>query len=142
MNLRPVLYAEDEENDAFFLQRAFTTAGISHPVVVVADGQEAIEYCEGSGAYTDRVKNPLPSLVLLDLNLPLRSGIDVLAQVRHAPGFEKIPVIIFSSSLQPSDIEIAYGKGANAYLVKPSRPEDLIGLARGMRKFWLDRPAG
>jgi len=139
MNPRPILYAEDEENDAFFFQRAFKAAEIANPVVVVSDGQEAIDYFEGNGAFANREKHPLPALVVLDLNLPLRSGTEVLSRIRQEPAFAEIPVIIFSSSLQPSDIDVAYAKGANAYLVKPSRPDELTSLARGIHKLWLSR---
>jgi len=137
MSLQPILYAEDEENDAFFLRRAFTAAEIPNPLVVVPDGQEAIHYCGGLGAGASG--NPPPCLILLDLNMPIKSGIDVLEWIRQASPIANVPVIILSSSLQPYDIQVAYSRGANAYLVKPSVPDELIAMARSIKDFWLDR---
>ena len=137
MNPRPVLYAEDEENDAYFLQRAFKTVGIVHPLVIVNDGQEAINYCRGDGDYTNAGEHPSPCLILLDLNMPKRSGINVLDWIRKESSMATVPVIILTSSLQESDIELAYCHGANAYLVKPYKPDELIGMSRSIKDFWL-----
>ncbi len=70
MSSKYVLYAEDDENDAFFLKRGFKRAGITDVLIVVPDGQETIDYCSGTGRFSNRVENPHPSLVLLDLNMP------------------------------------------------------------------------
>jgi len=137
MNLKPVLYAEDEEHDVFFLQRAFTQAGISHPLVLAADGQEAIDYCAGNGPYVDREKHPLPCLLLLDLNMPKKSGLEVLKWLRSEPAISTLPAIVLTSSLQDADIHRAYLQGANAYLVKPSNPEELVTMAKTLKDFWL-----
>lgn len=137
MHLQPILYAEDEENDAFFLKRAFKQAGISHPLIVVSDGQDAIDYCAGSGRYVNRAEHPLPCLLLLDLNMPRKSGIEVLEWIRKEPSVRTLPVIVLTSSLQDSDIHRAYTHGANAYLAKPSQPEGLIAVAQTIKDFWL-----
>ena len=137
MNLRPVLYAEDEEDDVFLMKRAFTRTGIANPLAIVRDGQEAIDYFTGVGHYANRAEHPLPSLMLLDLNLPLKSGLEVLKWVRSEPAVCTVPVIVLTSSLQDADIHRAYLQGANAYLVKPSRPEELIAMIQNIRDFWL-----
>ena len=139
MNLRPILYAEDDENDAYFLQRAFRLAGISHPLVIVSNGQEVIDYCSGEGRFTQRDEHPLPFLVLLDLNMPRKSGIEVLKWIREKPSFRTLPVIVLTSSLQDNDIEQAYLAGANAYLAKPSQPEELNNTAESIKSFWFDQ---
>ena len=137
MNFSPILYAEDDENDAYFLNRAFKAAGVEHPLVIVTDGQEAIDYCVGRGAYADRADYPLPYLALLDLNMPRKSGLDVLQWIRQESPLATLPVIILTSSLQDSDIDRAYRHGANAYLGKPSQPDDLIPLTKAIKDFWL-----
>jgi two-component system response regulator len=139
VNSRPVLYAEDEENDAFFLGRAFKAAGIAHPLVVVPDGREAIDYCLGRGAYAGRPDHVLPCLVLLDLNLPGKSGIEVLEAIRKESAIPLVPVVVLTSSLQDSDIHLAYSRGANAYLGKPSQPDELFGIVQSLNEFWLKR---
>jgi CheY-like chemotaxis protein len=135
---RPILYAEDEENDAFFLRRAFEKATVSHPLVVVSDGQEAIDYFSGGGRYVNRSEHPLPCLLLLDLNMPRKTGLEVLQWIRREPPIRTLPVIVLTSSLQDSDIHRAYIHGANAYLAKPSQPDDLVAVAHTVRDFWLN----
>ena len=137
MSDRPILYAEDDENDAYFLERAFRRAGIPHPLVVLPNGQEVIDYCSGEGRYARRNEHPLPCLVLLDLNMPKKSGIEVLQWIREKPSFRTLPVLVLTSSLQESDIERAYLAGANAYLAKPSQPDELTVMAEAIKSFWL-----
>jgi len=139
VNLKPILYAEDEENDAFFLKRAFAQAGITHPLVVVSDGQQVMDYCSGSGPFGNRLEYPLPCLMLLDLNMPRKTGMEVLKWIREEPAVRTLPVIVLSSSLQDSDIHRAYVVGANAYLTKPSQPEELIVMAKAIQDFWLNQ---
>lgn len=139
MITRPILYAEDDENDGFFLQRAFRQVGISNPVVVAPNGQDAIDYCSGGGRYASRSEHPLPCLMLLDLHMPKKSGMEVLSWVRADPYVRPLPIIILTSSLQDIDIERAYLAGANAYLVKPSQPEELNRMARTIKDFWLEQ---
>jgi CheY-like chemotaxis protein len=136
---KPVLYAEDEANDAFFLQRAFTRVGVEQKLIVVPDGQEAINYLSGDGAYSNRDEHPMPCLLLLDLNMPKKSGLDVLKWVRNDPRISTLPVIVLTSSLHDADIHRAYIQGANAYLVKPSDPGELADIVKTINDFWLTR---
>ena len=137
MNSSPILYAEDEENDAYFLQRAFKTVGILNPLTIVNDGQEVIKYCLGEGDYANAEEHPSPCLIILDLNMPKRSGINVLDWIRKDSQIPTTPVLILTSSLQDSDIDLAYGHGANAYLVKPYKPDELVAMSRAIKDFWL-----
>ena len=137
MNTRPILYAEDEENDAFFMKRAFDRVGITQPLVVVKNGQEVIDYCSGTGGFSNRETFPLPALLLLDLNMPQKSGLDALKWIRTQPTTSTLPVIVVTSSIQDADIHRAYLQGANAYLVKPSRPDDLVTMVKAIKDFWL-----
>ncbi len=139
--LRPVLYAEDEDNDAFLMQRAFSKARVSNPLQIVVDGAAAIRYLSGAGEFSDRQRYPAPCLVLLDLNLPRQSGLEVLQWVRAQPGLSTLPVVILTSSNQDSDIGSAYALGANGYLVKPPSSERLIELVTGLRDVCLVRDA-
>lgn len=81
-NTAPILYADDDENDVFFLKRAFADAGITNVIEAVADGQQAIDYLAGQGRYSDRARYPLPCLVMLDIQLPRKSGMEVLRWLR------------------------------------------------------------
>jgi CheY-like chemotaxis protein len=137
MNLRPLLYAEDEEDDVYLMTRAFEKVGVPNPLAVVRDGQEVVNYLTGKGKYSNREEFPMPCLLLLDLNLPQRSGLEVLKWIRAEPSISTLPVIVLTSSLQDADIHRAYLQGANAYLVKPTHPDELIALVKNIRNFWL-----
>ena len=106
-------------------------------LIVVPDGEEAVNYCSGVGAYSNRNEYPLPCLLLLDLNMPRKSGLEVLKWVRSEPSISTLPVIVLTSSLHDADIHRAYVQGANAYLVKPTNPGELLVLVKTIKDFWL-----
>jgi CheY-like chemotaxis protein len=126
-----ILYAEDDENDAFLIQRAFKQAEIPNRLVIVSDGNAAVQYLSGQGKYASREEYSLPGLVLLDLNMPGKSGLEVLKWIRSQPGISTLPVLVLTSSNQESDIHRAYLQGANGYLVKPNQPDEMLVMARG-----------
>jgi CheY-like chemotaxis protein len=132
-----ILLAEDDENDVFFLRESFKRAGIENPLEVVKNGQEAIDYLSGKGRYADRSLYPLPCLIILDLQMPRRTGMEVLEWLREQSELRCLPVIIHSGSAQESDVDILYQKGANAFVVKPASMEDRIELANHIKGFWL-----
>jgi DNA-binding response OmpR family regulator len=138
MTHHTVLLVEDDENDVFFMQRAFREAGISTPLNVVNDGREAIDYLSGSGKYSDRKQWPLPCLMLLDLKLPYVLGLDVLKWLRSHAGFKAVVVIVLTSSKQDRDIELAYALGANSYLVKPPDVQHLVAMVKRIKEYWME----
>lgn len=132
-----ILQVEDEEADIFLLQRVFSKAGITSPVQAVTDGQLAMDYLSGASPYADRIKHPLPCLVLLDLKLPKVSGLEVLAWIRQQTRLQGLVVVVFSSSSQPTDVERAYQLGANSYIQKPSGMEQTLEVAQLLKGWWL-----
>ncbi len=132
-----ILLVEDNEDDAFFMQRALRQAGIEHQLQIAGDGQQALDYLGATGKYSDRSAYPLPSIVFLDIKLPYKSGLEVLAWIRQQPDFEKLIVIILTSSSEPVDLKRAYQLGANSFVVKPPTPEQLIELAAAFKLWWL-----
>lgn len=118
-----VLYAEDDENDAFFMQRAFNRLGRRDELRIVNSGKQAIEYLKKNAA-GDRA----PGLVILDIKMPEASGLEVLAWLRSQPAFSALPVVMFTSSVQEQDVAVSRSAGANAYLVKPANAENLVPL--------------
>jgi Response regulators consisting of a CheY-like receiver domain and a winged-helix DNA-binding domain len=135
--LDPILVVEDEPDAVTLLRHAFAKTGIGNPVQTIHSGDEAIAYLNGEGPYRDRLAYPLPRFVLLDLKLPRCSGHEVLEWIRARPGFRSLPVIVFTSSKERSDVSRAYSAGANSYLVKPSSLSGLIELAAAFRDYWL-----
>lgn len=136
-SLFPILLVEDDENDVFFFQRAVAKAGITHPLHIVRDGQDAIHYLGGTGEYTDRTLHPTPRLIVLDLNLPVKHGLQVLQWLRGQPETHNVIVIVLTSSMDVLDMHEAYAFGANAYVVKPADPNELATLVTAIRQFWL-----
>ena len=134
---KTVLHVEDDPNDVLLIGRAFRKAGILVNVQVVNDGDQAVDYLSGSNAYAQREQFPLPSMVLLDLKLPRKSGIEVLQWIRSKPGLRRIPIVMLTSSRQPIDINRAYDLGVNAYLVKPVSFDMLVEMLRTLDSFWL-----
>lgn len=137
-----VLYVEDEESDAMFMQRAFDGKGLAGKLQVVGDGRAAIEYLSGAGKYGDRGKYPLPTLVLLDLNLPQVGGFEVLRWVRNNPDYARLPVVIFSSSTREDDRLTAKELGADEFVAKPSSGMEFGRVVEGLQGKWLGRRSG
>jgi len=134
---RPILVVEDDANDFFFLKRAFGIAQIQNQFCHVENGQQAIDYLRGVSPFSDRTAYPLPSLILLDLKLPIKHGFEVLTWIKQQPLLRGIIVVIFTSSNEESDVAKAYEMGANAFLVKPTSAEKLTEIARAIEVFWL-----
>ena len=130
-----ILLVDDSENDLILLRTAFSKAEYAMPLQEVHNGEEAISYLKGDGPYADRNRFPMPSMVLLDLNMPMKSGFDVLCWVRGHAELKRPPVIILTASMRAEDVERAYDLGANAFLVKPSRLEDLVAMIRCLRDW-------
>lgn len=132
-----ILLVEDNEDDVFLMKRALKSAGVSNPLAVVADGQQAVDYLSGHGPYSDRALHPLPNVVFLDLKLPIRNGLDVLAWIRNTPHLDNLVVLVLTSSKEPSDLKQAYSLGANSYMVKPPTADLLLELAKAFKGYWL-----
>ncbi len=131
-----VLAAEDDPNDSL-LRRAFTRAGVAAPLHFVRDGREAIDYLLGVPPFDNRAVYPLPRLVLLDLNMPRLSGLEVLAWLRREPSLVSLPVVILTSSWEVEDMRCANLLGATAYHVKPQDPDQLVSLVQFFAACWL-----
>ncbi len=132
-----ILLVEDDPDDVFFLQEAFKKADMAGALRVARDGEEAVAYLLGQGAFSDRLLHPPPALVLLDLKLPRKSGLEVLEWRRGQPGMALIPVIVLTSSVSEADVRGAYELGANAYLVKPIESGAQVEMVETIRRFWL-----
>jgi CheY-like chemotaxis protein len=129
--------AEDDENDVFFVERAFKQAQIANPLHRVQDGEEAMAYLRGDGQYADRDKFPIPYLLLLDLKMPRKNGFEVLAWLKQQPGLKRLPVVVLTSSKEDPDVNRAYELGANTYLVKPVKFEGLVDMMKTLNLYWL-----
>jgi CheY-like chemotaxis protein len=132
-----MLQVEDDENDRLLLKIAQETAKLLMNLITVEDGEQAIAYLKGEGAYSNRTRSPLPSLVLLDLKLPRKGGFEVLEWIRGQQSLKDLPVIVMSSSAQECDRLRALRSGANAYLVKPILLASLVEMIERIYFQWL-----
>jgi CheY-like chemotaxis protein len=135
--MKTILVAEDDADDVFLLRRALTRAGIQAQLQIVADGEQAMSYLRGEHDYDDRQRFPFPSLTLLDIKMPRMTGLEVLRAIRDDPSLKRLPVIIFSSSHQPRDIDQAFDLHANSYLVKTGDLGFLEHLLHKVEEYWL-----
>jgi CheY-like chemotaxis protein len=133
-----ILYVEDDENDSLLLRDAFKKAGVGHTLHVVGDGLEAISYLTGAGPGGNGAENGIPCLVLLDLHLPVVSGLEVLEWIRAQPPLTTLPVIMFSSAASPREIARAYRLRANSFIIKPPDLSKLLEFARLLKSWWLE----
>jgi len=131
-----ILLVDDSQDDIFLMRTAFKKAEFNSPLQEVHNGEEAIAYLKGEGAYRDRNHYPLPSVMLLDLNLPMLNGFAVLGWARTRPAFKRLSIIILTASARTEDVERAFDLGASSYLVKPSSLNALVALIRCLRD-WL-----
>ena len=132
-----ILLVEDNPTDVLLIQRAFEHAKLANLVRVVSDGDRAIEYLTGQGAYADREQHPLPILILLDNKLPRRSGLEVLAWLRAQEMLKRIPVVMLTSSPRERDVNQAYDSGVNSYLVKPVEFDALLQMLKTVNLYWV-----
>lgn len=128
-----ILLVDDNEDDTYLFQRAWEAAAISNPLAVVADGDQAIGYLNGSEPYSDRTLHGFPLIVLLDLNMPRKNGFEFLEWVRQQAALRFLTVEVVTSSMRPQDVEQALELGANSFFVKPGKMDDLV---RMLRVWW------
>lgn len=135
MELKTILYAEDNPKDVELTLEALADHNLANKVIVVRDGVEALEYLRYEGKYKER-KPGNPAVVLLDIKMPRMDGIEVLENIRNDAKLKMIPVVMLSSSCEEHDLYNSYELGANAYVVKPVNFKDFIEAAKYLGIFW------
>ena len=137
-----ILLVDDNPHDVVLLRLAFRRVGIIDPIKLVKNGVEALRYLRGEGPYADRHLYPQPTLMLLDLKMPLGSGFDVLRWVRQQPAFENLTIVVMSGSKVNDDLRQAYQLGADSYLVKPTCFSDLVKITESLKNHCAPRLYG
>lgn len=129
-----ILLVEDNPGDIRLTQEALRDLDIRHHLHVVTDGEAAVEYLMGEGAHKDAVR---PDLILLDLNLPKRSGREVLEHIKKHDELKLIPVLVLTTSSSPADVRAAYAAHANSYIIKPRDLDMFWQIAAAIETFWI-----
>lgn len=135
-----ILLVEDDPNDALITQQFLGRAGITHRVVHVKDGWEAINYLAGKAPFNDRLACPLPVLILLDLKLPKYSGFDVLTWLLTKPALAKIPVVVLTGSIHAEDRKRATELGAIGFEIKPVDTTQFTAIVNNIRAHLPSSP--
>ena len=134
---KEILLVEDNPDDVELTRLAFEEASVANHLVVVRDGAEALDYLFARGRYASRDPGALPSIVLLDLNLPKLDGREVLQAIRADPATRELPVIVLTTSAEPFDVEASYALGVNSYIQKPVDFEQFVWAVRQVGLYWL-----
>ncbi len=132
-----ILLVEDNYAHAALIEHCFDSQFLSSTIYHVADGREALDFLYQQGAYAEKSQSPRPHLILLDLRLPKVNGLDVLQKLKSDEALSPIPVVILTTSESETDIEAAFARNANAYVVKPSDFDQFKRLIDELKSFWL-----
>lgn len=138
MSLQPILIVEDSDDDYEATARALKRDWIiANPLIRFDNGKEALDYMFNRPPYEDKSQNPIPAIVLLDLNLPGVDGRQVLAELKADERTQKIPVIVLTTSDDQHDVNFSYARGANSYVRKPVDAQDLFKTIDLFKEYWL-----
>lgn len=135
---RPLLIIEDSDEDFAAFQRMMQKAAVVNPVYRCVDGDDALDFLYHQGRYQSSLPAPRPSLILLDLNLPATDGRELLAQIKQDEDLKIIPVIAFTTSSNPKDVELCYRSGVNGYMLKPVNIGHLQYFVQVFANYWLE----
>ena len=135
MSRRSILLVEDNAGDVRLTREALREADVSVELTAVPDGDQALAFLRNEGAHTDALR---PDLVLLDLNLPKKNGLEVLEEIKRDPELRQIPVIMLTTSSSMRDIAACYERGVNCYVVKPLDLDDFTRLVQAINGFWFE----
>jgi CheY-like chemotaxis protein len=136
-NSESILLVEDNPDDAELTRLALARHGLDGCVTHVSDGMQAVDYLYRQGAFASRTGGD-PSLILLDLKMPLLDGIGVLHEIKGSELLRNIPVVVLTSSTEPSDLLRAYAAGTNAYIAKPTEFSQFLSAMKHVCEFWIN----
>jgi two-component system, response regulator len=134
--VKNILLVDDSENDVKLIKAALEEAHFGNEIIVAEDGEEALDFLYKRGKFADD-KSDDPIFILLDIKMPMMDGIEVLKIIRTNDLFNKIPVIMLTSSRDSHDLKECYDNGANSFVVKPVNINDFIGVVKELGQYWV-----
>jgi len=132
-----ILIADDDPDDRDLVRDAIKESGLTADVRTVANGEELMDFLRRQNAYAAPGAAPAPSLVLLDLNMPRKSGREALAEMKADPALRRIPVVVLTTSQAEDDISRTYDLGASSFIVKPTRYQALLEIISALNRYWF-----
>ncbi len=133
-----LLVVEDSDEDFAAFERIVRRLSFTHPIYRCGDGDQALDFLHRTGDYADPDRVPRPSLILLDLNLPGTDGREVLGEVKQHEDLKTIPIVVFTTSSNPRDIETCYKQGVNGYIIKPIDIQKLTRTIQLIVEYWFE----
>ncbi len=137
-NVITILMADDDEDDRMFAMDALNEARLANKVDFVEDGEELMEYLHRRGKYSKMKENPLPGLILLDLNMPRKDGREALKEIKADPQLRRIPIVVLTTSKAQEDIFRTYDLGVSSFITKPVSFEGLVDIMKALGKYWFE----
>ena len=132
-----ILIADDDADDRDLVRDAFNECQVGCPLHFVHDGEDLMAYLTRRAPFTDAGQYPMPGLILLDLNMPRKDGLEVLEDIARYPHLRQIPVVILTTSSEAEDVTASYQAGVNSFITKPASYDGLLNVVRTLEKYWL-----
>ena len=133
-----ILMADDSSDDRFLAREALRESLVVNDLREVEDGEELMDYLHRRGAYTDPESSPRPGLILLDLNMPRKSGREALEEIKSDENLRRIPVVVLTTSEDEADIIASYDLGVSSFITKPVTFERLVEIMKAFGKYWIE----
>ncbi|MFY9153278.1 MAG: response regulator [Prolixibacteraceae bacterium] len=133
-----VLCADDDADDRFMIAEAWKESLIVNKIQFVEDGEDLMDYLLNQGKYTDQETYSMPGLILLDLNMPRKSGREALAEIKANPKLKKIPIVVLTTSKTESDVLSTYELGVSSFITKPITLDGLVNVMKSLSKYWFE----
>jgi len=133
-----ILMADDDEEDSMLVREALIESQLPIELYIVSNGEELMDYLYNRGQYTDNSRAPRPGLILLDLNMPKKNGLETLQDIKTDPQLRRIPVVVLTTSSAEEDIYTTYNLGANSFIIKPETYASLIEMINTLGKYWFE----
>jgi len=128
---------DDDPDDQLLVTDALLEARLGNPIDFTANGKELLQYLNREGQYSHLIDQPLPGLILLDLNMPIMDGREVLEKLKQSDKFRSIPVVVLTTSKAEEDIAKTYGMGVNSFIIKPVSFENLVEMIQSVTDYWF-----
>ena len=133
-----ILMADDSEDDRMMTREALQDSFVINDLREVEDGEELMDYLQRRGTYADPESSPRPGLILLDLNMPRKSGQEALAEIKADPQLRRIPIIVLTTSDAEHDILRSYDLGVSSFITKPVTFDGLVEIMKAFGKYWIE----
>ena len=133
-----IVLADDDPDDRQLTEDAFTENRLANQLHCVEDGEELMDYLNRRGKYESLRNEPLPGLILLDLNMPRKDGREALKEIKASPNLRRIPIVVLTTSKAEEDIVRSYDLGVNSYVTKPVTFKSLVELVKVLGRYWFE----